>query len=109
MTDSDFAETRCIALSESDREGSVEVNDNPLPTRTKVRTVKIVFYKEIIDAPRQPWSVFYFTGVSMDLLLSAATEYSKLLGKIYQYMLGTGTIVQMELTCMCRLHFYRIK
>jgi len=31
-----IAETRCIALSGSDREGSVEVCGKPFPTRTKV-------------------------------------------------------------------------
>jgi len=32
----------------------------------------------------------------MDLLLTAAKEYSKLLGKIYQYTLETGVVIQVE-------------
>ena len=44
MTDGEHAETRCIALSGSDREGSAVVRDKPFPTRRNPKH-KNRFYK----------------------------------------------------------------
>ena len=44
------------------------------------------------------WGVSYFTGANMDLLLKAATEYSELFGKIYQYTLETNEVIHVQFT-----------